>query len=85
MTRNSTHPHQEPDLDVPDASDSAIVFLPIEEVGRRIGVSRRTVYNLIEKSEGFPQPVQISDRRVGFVEAEVTAWQRKKVEARQYA
>lgn len=85
MTHNGTLAHQPPTEAAIPAESDAIVFLPIEEVGRRIGVSRRTIYNLIKNSAEFPKPVEISDRRVGFVESEIAAWQRRKIEARQYA
>jgi prophage regulatory protein len=38
-----------------------------------IGVSRTTLHRL-RKSGGFPAPVQISQKSIGFRESEVRAW-----------
>jgi prophage regulatory protein len=55
-------------------------LLKIAEVVSLVGVSRATVYRLIDSGE-FPKPVQLSARRVAWVSAEVEDWMRKLEEA----
>ena len=57
------------------------MFLPIEEVARRVGLSRRTIYNRIAENQ-FPKPVTMTPRRIGFVETEVAAWQKARISER---
>jgi prophage regulatory protein len=46
--------------------------------------SRQQIWRLY-KAGKFPKPIQLSDQRVGFVEAEVDAWLQKKVAERDHA
>jgi prophage regulatory protein len=55
-------------------------ILPIAEVVKIVGLSRRSVYREL-KAGLFPRPVQLSARRVGWKESAVQAW----VEARSAA
>lgn len=56
-------------------------ILPIAETADRIGICARQVY--IEVSEGrFPKPVQVTARRVGWIDTEVDAWIAAKIVAR---
>src|SRR5690606_32605319 len=48
-------------------------ILPIAEVVKIVGLSRRSVYREL-KSGQFPRPVQLSARRVGWKESAVQAW-----------
>jgi prophage regulatory protein len=48
-------------------------LISIKAVADRTGMAKRSVYYAV--SEGtFPRPVQISSRRVGWVESEIEAW-----------
>lgn len=58
-----------------------IVFLTMDDVARRVGLSRRTLEGLVN-SKKFPVPVDISTRRIAFVESEVVQWQHDKMQAR---
>ena len=75
MTRTDTNLHEA-------AQDAPIVFLTIEEVASRVGLSRRTLYNRMAQDETFPKPVNVSARRIRFVEAEVSQWQRGMMDGR---
>lgn len=56
-------------------------LLPRKAVVDRTGIGLRTMYKLIEVGK-FPHPVQLSARRVGWVEDEVEAWMAEKVAKR---
>ncbi|MHB1087100.1 MAG: helix-turn-helix transcriptional regulator [Minisyncoccota bacterium] len=48
-------------------------LISIKAVAERTGVSKRQLYT--EVAEGrFPRPVQLTSRRVGWVESEIDAW-----------
>lgn len=49
----------------------APAFLKLNEVVRRTGLSRSTVYNRVQDGS-FPQPVKLGIRAIGFVESEVS-------------
>lgn len=58
------------------ASGGAIMtttILRLPEVKSRTGLSRSTIYLLISKNS-FPSQVSLSDRAVGWIEAEVDQW-----------
>lgn len=58
------------------------VFLPRREVERRVGMSRSTIYDRL-KAGTFPEPVRdLETGTVWWVEAEVVAWQRARIAAR---
>jgi prophage regulatory protein len=48
-------------------------LLSAEDVRTRVGVSRTTIWREVRAGR-FPAPVQISPRRIGFVEAEIDAF-----------
>jgi prophage regulatory protein len=48
-------------------------FLRIDEITQITGLSRATVYRLVEKDR-FPRPRRIGDRRVAWVHSEVEDW-----------
>ena len=54
-------------------------LLRISEVEARTGLSRSTIYEWSADGR-FPPPVRLSDRVVRWVEAEVEAWIRERVE-----
>lgn len=64
-----------------DRSDAPITFLDAPATCARIGLSRATLYRLVESGD-FPKPVRLSSGRRAWVEAEVTAWMRQKIEER---
>ncbi len=49
-------------------------FLTIREAADRTGLSRSSLYRLLNGNPSFLRPVQLSARRVAFVEAEVDAY-----------
>jgi len=51
------------------------------EVERATGLSRSTIYELMAVG-GFPKPVPLTPRSVGWIEAEIVRWQRERIEAR---
>lgn len=44
------------------------------ELVKRLGISRTTLWRLTRNDTTFPQPMSISNRTVGWIEAEVDAW-----------
>ena len=56
-----------------------ILRLPV--VKTKTGQSRSTIYDKMKRG-GFPKPVKIGERAVGWVEAEVEAWLKTRMEAR---
>lgn len=50
-------------------------FLRIDEVLRRTGLTRATLYRMIAAGT-FPRQVKISQRCCGWRESEVAAWQK---------
>ena len=60
------------------------MLLSVAQVVLRVGVSRATLYRLVD-SEDFPSPVRLSAGRVAWVEQEVTAWVKGKIEERDRA
>lgn len=58
-------------------------FLRRPDVERLTGLPRSTIYELMSRTPpAFPSPARLSPRIVGWIEAEVIAWQRKKIEER---
>jgi prophage regulatory protein len=50
-------------------------------VKQKTGQSRSTIYDKVQRGE-FPAPVKLGERAVGWVEAEVEAWVKDRIEAR---
>lgn len=46
----------------------------------KTGLSRSTIYKLIN-SASFPCKIQLTDRRIGFLEEDVDAWIQSKVDS----
>lgn len=55
-------------------------ILRINEVVKRLGISRSQVYNLIEKGD-LPKQIAIGERSSGFLESEIDEWIKSKVAA----
>src|SRR5262245_2134502 len=62
---------------------ASMKLLSIDELkpAKGISFSKPHLYRLI-KAGRFPKPVKIGENRNGFVESEIDAWLRKKVEER---
>ena len=56
-------------------------LIDLQEIKRKTTLGKTTVYQQI-KERGFPAPIHIGRRRVAWVEAEVDAWLRSRIEAR---
>lgn len=68
-----TTPRRSPDL--------ATKILDIADAAERTGLSRRTIY--LEIADGrFPRPIQLTTRRVGWVESEIEDWIGARIAAR---
>ena len=59
-------------------------FLRLKAVIDRTGLSRSTIYERISAGD-FPKPVKVGQRAIAFAEAEVDAWARQRLEAREVA
>lgn len=62
----------------------AVTFIRRKAVLQRTGLPASTLYELINR-DAFPRPVQLSTRAVGWIEAEVDAWMRERIEQRDAA
>lgn len=51
------------------------------EVERATGLPRSTIYELMARGH-FPKPIRLGARAVGWLESEITAWQRARVAER---
>jgi prophage regulatory protein len=60
---------------------NALRFISMKEVCRRIGYTPQHVRRLIAAG-AFPSYVPLGANKIGFIEAEVTAWQREKIAQR---
>jgi prophage regulatory protein len=56
-------------------------ILRLPDVKQKTGQSRSTIYDKVQRGE-FPAPVKLGERAVGWVEAEVEAWVKDRIEAR---
>ncbi|TPM33889.1 AlpA family phage regulatory protein [Mesorhizobium sp. B2-2-2] len=52
-----------------------------DEVERATGLPRSTIYAKIASGD-FPKPIQLSARAVGWLESDIAAWQKTRIEAR---
>lgn len=58
----------------------SVRFLRLQEVLRICGKSRSSIYDAISKGE-FPRPVKIGANSSGWIDAEIEAWIRSRIEA----
>lgn len=56
-------------------------FLRRKDVEAATGLTCSTIYFLMDKGQ-FPRPINISDSRVGWLESEIAAWQKEKIDKR---
>jgi prophage regulatory protein len=64
-----------------DDIKSPLRLLRLPEVRERTGHPTSVIYSQISRKE-FPRPVPIGARSVGWVEAEIEAWIRDRIAAR---
>lgn len=79
--RKSRKPPKERAVGGPDT----IILLERAEVERRTRLSRSVIYDRLNKKSprhdpAFPRPINIGNRSVGWIEAEVDAWIKEQVE-----
>jgi prophage regulatory protein len=67
--------------DIVGTQTDALQFIRLPEVRRLTGLSKSTVYRLIDQDR-FPRPVPLGLRTVGWVQHEVVEWQRQRVALR---
>lgn len=51
-----------------------------EDVERATGLPRSTIYEKMAKGE-FPKSIKIGARSVGWLESEIAAWQKSRIDA----
>ncbi len=65
-----------------DSTHGALAILRRRQVQARTGLSRTTLYSRISDG-GFPAPVPLGKRSVGWVASEVDAWIAARIAARE--
>lgn len=55
------------------ASSTDRVFIRRHDVERMTGLARSTIYDFMSKGK-FPKPIKLSERNVGWLEADVNDW-----------
>lgn len=60
-------------------SDTVRSMIRINDILRRLGIARSTLYEWVEAGE-FPRPVNIGGMIVAFYEDEIAAWQKEREE-----
>lgn len=63
------------------ATNVTNTILRLPAVKQKTGQSRSTIYDKVQRGE-FPAPVKLGERAVGWIEAEVDAWVKDRIEAR---
>ena len=61
-------------------SEAPVRILRLPAVRARTGLARSTIYLRIAQGD-FPKPVALGERAVGWIEAEVDAWLRERIDA----
>jgi prophage regulatory protein len=64
-----------------DGDRDAVRFISMKEVSRRVGFTPQHLRRLIA-ARAFPAYVSLGKNKIGFVEAEITAWQRARIAER---
>ncbi len=64
-----------------DQNHQSLVIVRRKEVESRTGLSRSAIYERIQ-SGGFPRPVNLGAKAVGWVEAEIETWIAARIAAR---
>ncbi len=63
----------------PQREEASRVF-GISDAAERFGVSTSTLKRGVKKGT-FPAPIEISERRVGWLERDIVTWQQQRAEA----
>jgi len=53
-----------------------ISFLRLPHVMEKTGISRSSIYAKVHNGT-FPKPIKLSTRMIGWIEADIDAWQQK--------
>ena len=56
--------------------------LRISEVSKTTGLSRTSIYEAV-KANSFPKPLKISERSIGFLQSEISAWIKERADLRE--
>lgn len=64
----------------PRGADVAHTILRLPAVKIQTGLSRSTIYLRVSEG-GFPKPVSLGGRAVGWLEAEIQEWLQRRIEA----
>lgn len=49
-------------------------MLSVKEILKILGISRSTLYRLINNDSTFPKPIKLGARRVGFRDTDLNDW-----------
>ena len=49
-------------------------LLTCKQVAAETGISRSTIYRLLEKDKSFPKPIPIGPRGKRWLESDIAAW-----------
>lgn len=68
-------------MDMQRTNSPASTILRLNEVLRRTGLSRSTLYNRISRNE-FPHQISLGGRAIGWLEREVDGWIGRRIRLR---
>ena len=63
---------------------TAIEFIDLAEVERRVGLKKTAVYRAVREAR-FPRPVNVTPKSVRWAVAEIEQWQRERLAERDRA
>lgn len=63
-----------------EALATPVRFIRLAEVIHRTNIPKSTLYSMIAAGK-FPAPIRLTERRVGWIEHEVTDWQKRQIAA----
>jgi prophage regulatory protein len=56
------------------ASENQIRVIRRRQLEARLGLARSTIYDLLRTDQGFPKPIKLGRKAVGWLEHEIDAW-----------
>jgi prophage regulatory protein len=56
------------------ASENQIRVIRRRQLEARLGLARSTIYDLLRTDPGFPKPIKLGRKAVGWLEHEIDAW-----------